>query len=106
MQVVRPSWTTLAEALLNYCGRNKLIKACPKLVAARGGGLLWLPAGGLNHCVNRNINFIFGILTSIAIDWYMNESIMRGSKGGGGPGGVGEFWGRSPEIYWATFTKN
>jgi hypothetical protein len=28
--------------------------------------------------VNRNKIYIFGILTSRAIDWYMNESILRG----------------------------
>jgi hypothetical protein len=87
----------LAEALLSYCWRIKLIKARPKLVTACGGGLSWLPAGGLKDHnfltsrVNRNINFIFGILTSIAIDWYMNESIMRGSKGGGIQEGSGNF---------------
>ena len=33
--------------------------------------------------VNRNINHIFGILTSRAIEWCINESILRGSGGGG-----------------------
>jgi len=38
---------------------------------------------------NRNINYIFGILTSRAIDWYINESILKGSRGGRGiVGGV------------------
>ena len=40
-----------------------------------------------------------------AMNWYINESILRGSKGGVGPGGVGDFWRGSPEFYWATFTK-
>ena len=35
---------------------------------------------------------MFGILTSGAIDWYINESILRGC-GGGVPGGPGIFWG-------------
>ena len=29
------------------------------------------------------ITYIFGILTSRAIDWYIHESILRGSKEGG-----------------------
>jgi len=33
--------------------------------------------------VSININYIFGILTSRAINWYINESILRGSGGGG-----------------------
>ena len=37
------------------------------------------------------------------IDWYINESILRGW--GGGPGGVGGLGGGPSEIYWATFTK-
>ena len=43
---------------------------------------------------NRNINYIFGILTSRAIDLYINESILRGSGGGGG-GGPGNLGGGS-----------
>ena len=39
--------------------------------------------------VNRNINYISRILTSRAINWYINESILRGSKGGGVHGGLG-----------------
>jgi len=53
----------------------------------------------LTSRVNRSIYFIFGILTLRASDWHINESILRGSKGGGGPGGVGELWGVSPEFY-------
>ena len=49
--------------------------------------------------VNRNINYIFGILMSRAIDWYTNESILRGSGGGRGT------WGGGSRIYWAIFTK-
>jgi len=41
----------------------------------------------LRSRVNRNMNYIFGILTSRAINWYINELILRGS-GGGGAGGV------------------
>jgi len=37
-------------------------------------------------------------MTSRAIDWYINESIL------GGSGGL-KNWGGSPEFYWATFTK-
>jgi hypothetical protein len=51
--------------------------------------------------VNRNVNYIFGILTSRAIDWYINESILRGSGGGGNL----RISGGSPEFYWAIFTK-
>ena len=40
-------------------------------------------------------------MTSRAIDYDINEGV----EGGGGPGGVGEFWGWSPEFYWVTFTK-
>ena len=71
---------------------------------------LSMAAGGckyhnfLNSGVNPFNNYIFGILTLRAIDWYVNESILRGSEGGV-PGGVGEFWGGSPEFCWATFTK-
>ena len=43
--------------------------------------------------VNRNINYTFGILTSRAIDRYINESILKGS--GGGQGGLGNFGGVS-----------
>ena len=39
--------------------------------------------------VNRNINYIFGILTLRAIDWYINELILRWSK----EGRVEELWG-------------
>jgi len=42
-----------------------------------------------NFRVNRNINYIFGILTSRAINWCINESILRGSEGGGGSGNFG-----------------
>ena len=45
--------------------------------------------------VNRNIYYIFGVLTSRAINWYINESILRGSKGGWGPGGSGDLGGVS-----------
>ena len=40
--------------------------------------------------VNRNINYQNPVK---AIDWYINESILRGSKGGGSPGGSGNFGG-------------
>ena len=33
--------------------------------------------------VNQNINYIFGILLVRAADQYLNESILRWSKGGG-----------------------
>ena len=46
--------------------------------------------------VDWNINYIFGILTLKAIDWYINESILRGS--GGGPGGSGNFGGCSRTL--------
>jgi hypothetical protein len=55
--------------------------------------------------VNQNINYIFGILTLRAIDWYINELILRGSGGGGCPGGSREFFGGSPKFYWDTFTR-
>ena len=42
--------------------------------------------------VDWDINYLFGALTSKAIDCYVNESILRGS-GGGGPREVGEFGG-------------
>ena len=54
-------------------------------------------AGGLNDHnflstgVDPNMNDLFGILTSNAIDWYINESILRGS-GGGGSGGFKKVW--------------
>ena len=41
---------------------------------------------------------------SRAIDWYINESILKGS-GGGDPGGLRNLGGGSAEFYWATFTK-
>ena len=42
---------------------------------------------------------MFGILTSRSIDWYINESIMRGSVGGGGSrGSQGNFGGGSRII--------
>ena len=43
----------------------------------------------LDTRVDPNRNYIFGTLTLKAIDWYINESILRGSGGGGrgGPGG-------------------
>ena len=53
----------------------------------------YFPTGGLKDRVNRNTNYIFGFLTLRAIDWHIIELILRGSKGGGGPGGVGEFGG-------------
>ena len=54
--------------------------------------LLVGPGGVKDHTfVNRNINYIFGILTSRAIDWYINESILRGSGGGGVKGGAAIF---------------
>ena len=37
------------------------------------------------------INYVFGILTSRTIDWYINESILRGS-GGGVQGRSENFW--------------
>jgi len=37
----------------------------------------------LNSSVNPINNYIFGILTSRAIDCYIIESILRGSGGGG-----------------------
>ena len=37
----------------------------------------------LMSCLDWNINHIFGILTLRAIGWNMNESILRGSLGGG-----------------------
>ena len=76
------------------------------LVFLINAGIVLLPASGackyhnfLNSGVNPINNYIFGILMSRAIDWYIIESILRGSKGGGGPGGVGELWGVSPEFY-------
>ena len=43
------------------------------------------------------MNYIF--LPLRAIDWYINDSIMRGA------GGVREFWGGAPEFYRAIITK-
>jgi len=42
--------------------------------------------------VNLIIDYMFGILTSKAIDWYIYESILRGS-GGGSFGGARKFGG-------------
>jgi hypothetical protein len=45
--------------------------------------------------VDWNINYIFGILTSRAINWYINESILRGRLVGGHLGGLGNLGGVS-----------
>ena len=45
--------------------------------------------------VNQNIIYIFGILASRAIDWYINESILRGPGGGESRGGSDFFGGVS-----------
>jgi len=37
---------------------------------------------------------------SRAVDWYIDELILRGPKGGGSG-----YFGRSPELYWATSTN-
>ena len=68
-----------------------LVISLPKISYIHPGGVK--DHNSLTSRVNRNINCIFGILTSRAIDWYLNESLLRGSKGGGGPWGVGEFGG-------------
>ena len=57
----------------------------------------------LDTRVDPNRNYIFGTLTLKAIDWYINESILRGQKGGGR--GSGNWGGGSPVFYWATFTE-
>ena len=52
------------------------------------------------------INYILGTLTLKAIDWYINKSILSGSRGGVGCLGViGKFWGGAAEFHWATITK-
>jgi len=61
--------------------------------------------GGKDHnflasSVNPIKNYIFGILTSRAIDWHIVESILRGLGGGV----LRIFWGVL-QFYWATFTK-
>jgi hypothetical protein len=43
--------------------------------------------------VNPTKNYIFGILTSRANDWYINESILRGSGGGEWARGGRGIWG-------------
>jgi len=71
-------------------------------------GKYWAEAGAckyhnfLTPCVKWNINDIFGILTSRAIDWYSNESILRGRMVGGHLGVLGNFGGASPGISWVT----
>ena len=50
------------------------------------------------HVSKWNINYIFGILTSKAIDCYINGSVLRG-------GGVWEFWGGAPKFGGDTYTK-
>ena len=47
----------------------------------------------LPSSVSSTKNYIFGILMSRTIDWYINVSILRGSGGGGVQGGRGIFWG-------------
>ena len=53
------------------------------------GIFLMIWAGGCKYRIflassaDPNINYKFEILTSRAIDWYINESILRGSGGGG-----------------------
>ena len=54
---------------------------CPVIICWRTGGFK-----DHNFLVNRNIIYIFGILTSRAVDWYINELILRGPGGGGARG--------------------
>ena len=42
----------------------------------------------LNSRANPNKNYIFGALTLRTTDWYINELILRGLRGGGGRGGL------------------
>ena len=61
-----------------------------------------------NFRVNRNINYIFGILTSRAINWYINESIPRGRLVGGHLGGLGKWGGHFQQIlntFWNSSTR-
>jgi len=70
--------------------------------------LMCFIAGGLKDHnflasrVNRNIDYLLGILTLRAIDWYINESIMRGP--GGGREGQGIF-GRVSRLLLGHFYK-
>jgi len=53
-------------------------------------------------CKNLDINYIFGILTSRAFDWYMYGSNRRGEGGGWG---VRVFRPPPPKLYWGTPTN-
>jgi len=48
--------------------------------------------------VEWNRNYVSGIMTSRAIDGYINESILRGRLVGGHLGRARKFWGGSPEL--------
>jgi len=43
--------------------------------------------------VDPKIHIIFGTLTLRAIDWYINDLVLRGSGGGGGVRGGLRIWG-------------
>jgi len=83
-----------ATTLLPACTTLTLIKACH--VSCR-----YIQEASRIITFWRQVSI--EMMMSRAIDWYINESILRGS--GGGPGGVRELGGGSLKIYWATFTK-
>ena len=59
---------------------SKTKKVSAKLAMRAGGGK---DHNFLASSVNPIKNYIFGILTSRAIDWHIVESILRGLGGGG-----------------------
>ena len=77
-----------------------LTQAMSKYIRLQTGGLK--DHNFLATRVNQNIDYTFDILTSRAIDWYINESIMRGP--GGGREGQGIF-GRVSRLLLGHFYK-
>jgi len=59
----------------------------------------------LASSVDPNNIYIFGTLTLRAIDWYINESILRGSGGGRVRGGL-RIFGWCSRILLGHFYKN
>jgi len=82
-----------------YCSNKGFVRSLKCHALVIGHGSYWetdlsltgiLTSSGvciitfLTSRVDWDINYIFGILMSNAIDWFINESILSGS-GGGGP---------------------